>query len=208
MCLCVLQYTGCGNTGQLERSLADKQAAIDKLEKENKDLRSENEKLRTKAGELENSLNAASGRASELQRQVDELRQRLEKAKPSPGPANLEGAYREALQKFMDRRYEDAVRAFEALLAAGIPDPLNDNCHYWIGESYFGLKRYTVAIARFDEVLDFEWSNKKDDSQVMIARCYARMGDPVRAQQEYRKLIDVYPASPYLDLAKRRSGAL
>jgi TolA-binding protein len=108
----------------------------------------------------------------------------------------------------MDRRYEEAVEAFGALLGAGIPDPLNDNCHYWIGESMFALKRYAEALARFDEVLVFEWSNKKDDAQVMIARCYQRMGETARAKEEYRKLVDTYPASPYVDLARERSGAM
>jgi len=203
-----LQLSGCGNTGELEKTIVDKNAAIDKLESEKKDLQAENGRLRTRIVELENNLKATESRAAGLQRQVDELRERLNRETPPVEPGDMEGAYREALKKFMDGRYEDAVRDFQALLAAGIPDPLNDNCHYWIGESWFGLKRYTEALASFDEVLAFEWSNKKDDSQVMIARCYGRMGDLARAQQEYRKLMDVYPASPYLELARRRAGAM
>lgn len=207
-CVSALPMAGCGNSAALEQSLAEKGAAIDKLESEKKDLQDENGRLRARVGELENELRTSEGRAAALQRQVDELRKRLEEAISPSEPSDMDGAYREALKKFMEGRYDDAVREFRGLLAAGIPDPLNDNCHYWIGESYFGLKRYSEALASFDEVLAFEWSNKKDDSQVMIARCYARMGDRARAEQEYRKLIDVYPASPYVELAKRRSGAM
>ncbi len=207
-CVLAIQFTGCGNTAELEKSLAEKDITIDKLEGEKRELQAENARLKTRVGDLENSLTGASGRAADLQRQVDELRARLERAKSPLESSNLDEAYREALRVFMEGRYEEAARAFEALLSAGIPDPLNDNCHYWIGESFFGLKRYTEAIARFDEVLSFEWSNKKDDSQVMIARCYARMGEVARARQEYQKLIDVYPASPYIDLARRRAGAM
>jgi TolA-binding protein len=207
-CVTALQLTGCGNTAELEQSVAEKSSAIDKLEAEKKEMEAENGRLRAKIGELEKSLTTANGRAAELQRQIDELKARLEQTKTHLESSGMEGAYRDALRNFMDRRYEDAVEGFEALLAAGIPAPLNDNCHYWIGESYFGLKRYTEALASFDEVLDFEWSNKKDDSQVMIARCYARMGEMARARQEYLKLIEVYPASPYLELARRRSGTM
>jgi TolA-binding protein len=207
-CLLALQTAGCGNTAELEKSLADRDATIDKLETEKKGMEAENGRLKSRVGELERNLNAANGRAADLQRQVDQLRQQLEQSRPRMESSNMEGRYREALRKFMEGSYEEAARGFEALLAAGIPDPLNDNCHYWIGESYFGLKRYSEALARFDEVLGFEWSNKKDDSQVMIARCYARMGDIARARQEYKKLVDVYPASPYIDLARRRAGML
>lgn len=206
--LTIIVLTGCGNTRQLEASLAQKQTVIDDLRKENQELKSENGKLKGRVGELEKNLTDANARTVDLKRELDQIKTELERAKSAKKGGNLEAAYRDALQKFMDKRYDEAVVAFEALLGAGIPTPLNDNCHYWIGESFFGLKNYQAAIARFDEVLEFEWSNKKDDSQVMIARCYARMGEMARAKTEYKKLLEVYPASPYLDLARRRSGAI
>jgi len=202
----VVLLSGCGNTRELEASLAEKQSSIDSLRKENQALAAENAKLKARAGELEKSLTNANAKAVDLQRQLDLIRTDLEKSKMK-GKGDLGGAYREALRLFMDRRYEESAAAFGELLAAGIPDPLNDNCHYWIGESLFGLGRYKEAVARFDEVLAFTWSNKKDDSQLMIARCYSRMGETARAKEEYRKLIETYPASPYLELAKGRAGS-
>lgn len=203
----VVVLSGCGNTRGLEASLAQKQAAVDSLGKQVDALAAENGKLKSRVVELEKSLTNSNAKAIDLQRQLDQLRTEMEKSK-AKGKGDLEGAYRDALRKFMDRRYEESIAAFEELLAAGMPDPLNDNCHYWIGESLFGLRRYKEAVARFDEVLAFTWSNKKDDSQVMIARCYAGMGEMARAKEEYRKLIDTYPASPYVDVAKQRSGAM
>lgn len=203
----VVLLSGCGNTRELEASLAQKEAAVDSLRKESDALAAENRKLKSRVGELEKSLTNANAKAIDLERQLDQVRTEMEKSK-AKGKGDLEGAYRDALQKFMDRRYEESIAEFESLLAAGMPDPLNDNCHYWIGESLFGLRRYKEAAARFDEVLVFTWSNKKDDSQLMIARCYARMGELARAKEEYRKLIDTYPASPYVDIAKQRSGMM
>lgn len=204
----VVVFSGCGNTRQLETSLASKQAAVDSLGRENAALATENGQLKTRVSDLERSLVNANARAADLEKQIEQVRAEIERQKTKGGREDLEGAYRDALQMFMDRRYDAAIAAFEALLAGGMPDPLNDNCHYWIGESLFGLQRYREAVARFDEVLEFAWSNKKDDSQVMIARCHARMGDAARAKAEYRKLIDTYPASPYVDLARGRAGAI
>jgi TolA-binding protein len=204
----VVLLSGCGNTRELEASLAEKQTAVDSLQKHSETLAAENGKLKARVGELERSLNNSNAKVIDLEKQIEQIRSELEQSKVKvKGKGELEAAYRDALQKFMDRRYEESIAAFEELLASGMPDPLNDNCHYWIGESLFGLKRYKEAVARFDEVLEFTWSNKKDDSQVMIARCYSRMGEMARAKDEYRKLIDTYPASPYLDLAKGRIGS-
>ena len=197
--------SGCGNTRELEASLAEKQAAVDSLTRANAALAAENAKLRARAADLEKSLASANARAVDLERQLEQIRGELEQSKPK-AKGDLEGAYREALRNYMEGHYDEAIARFEELLAAGIPDPLNDNCHYWIGESLFGMGRYQEAAARFDEVIAFTWSNKKDDSQLMIARCYSRMGDAERARAEYRKLVETYPASPYVDLARQRAG--
>lgn len=199
---------GCGNTKELERTIADRQASIDSLQKENQSLRVENGRLKSRVNDLEQNFQTARDRAAQLEMRVRELEKELEKAKSPAEPSGMDEAYRDALGKFMEGKYEEAIAGFSRLLAAGIPDPLNDNCVYWIGESNFGLKRYDQAIAKFQEVLAFEWSNKKDDAQIMIARSYARSGDLPRAREEYQKLIDTYPASPYKQLAVQRVGTL
>lgn len=199
---------GCGSTAELEQTIADKQATIETLQKENQTLQTENGRLKSRVTELEQSFQTARDRAAQLEIRVRDLQSQLEKAKSPAEPSDLDGAYRDALQKFMDGKYEEAIAGFQRLLAAGIPDPLNDNCVYWIGESNFGLKRYDEAIRNFGEVLNYEWSNKKDDAQIMIARSYARSGNLARAKEEYQKLIDTYPASPYKDRALQRVGTL
>lgn len=199
---------GCGSTRELEQTIADQKSDIDSLRTANQTLKVENDRLKGRVQELERDLGNANARASQLENRVRELQTELEKMKSPAEPSDMDEAYRDALGKFMEGKYEDAIAAFRRLLAAGIPDPLNDNCVYWIGESNFGLKRYEEAIKSFEEVLGFEWSNKKDDAQIMIARSYARSGNLARAKEEYQKLIDTYPASPYKELAIRRVGTL
>jgi TolA-binding protein len=203
-----LSLAGCGSTRELEESIAEKQSAIETLQQENRSLQSENGRLKGRVRELEQSLDDANNRASGLEIRVRDLQSQLEKIKSPAEPSDLDGAYRDALRKFMEGKYEDAINGFTRLLSAGIPDPLNDNCVYWIGESNFGLKRYAEAIKNFEEVIAYEWSNKKDDAQIMIARSFARNGDPARAKEEYQKLVDVYPASPYRERALQRIGIL
>jgi len=97
-----------------------------------------------------------------------------------------------------ERKFKEAIAEFQSLLDAGIKSDYADNCHYWIGLCYFGMHEYKTAISHFQDVFKFKISEKKDDSQFMIAQCYERMGNKEQAQVEYRKFVELYPNSEYL----------
>ena len=63
---------------------------------------------------------------------------------------------------------------------------------------------YKTAIQQFQEVLKFKISEKKDDSQFMIAQTYDRMGNHEQAQVEYKKFVELYPNSEYLQRAQAK----
>jgi TolA-binding protein len=93
-------------------------------------------------------------------------------------------------------------------LSGGVSDDLSDNCHYWIGESYFGLKKYNEAIQHFETVVGMAGSDKADDAQLMIGNAYAAMGKKVEAKDALQKLITAYPASPLVKRAKAKMSSL
>jgi TolA-binding protein len=204
----VAVLTGCGNTAELETTITDQRSMIERLETEKKQLETENAALRQRANTLEQEKRMAEQVAAKAEAEANRLRMELEQVKNPPKPADMDGAYNDALETFRVGRYAEAAEKFDRLIKAGIGDPLEDNCHYWMGESYFGLGNYTEAVAKFRTVLGYEWSNKKDDSQLMIARSLALSGDVAQAKEEYQRLIDVYPASPYLEYARARLALL
>jgi len=112
--------------------------------------------------------------------------------------------YEGAVGLSKERKFKEAIEEFKALLDAGIKADYADNCHYWIGLCYFGLRDYKTAVDHFKDVEKFKVSEKKDDSQFMIAQSYERMGNRQQSQAEYRKFVEMYPNSEYLKRAQAK----
>ncbi len=117
--------------------------------------------------------------------------------------SSFSDGYQDALQSYRSRQYREAVQKFEALLQMNNRHSLSDNCQYWIGESYYALGNYQQAIAAFQSVFTFSDSNKDDDAQLKLGLCYIRLNDEEQAKREFEKLVNNYPTSEYVNIAKR-----
>ena len=124
-------------------------------------LTAENRNLTARNAELETKLNEAPARPTST---------------TTMAPSDGASGYKAALGEVRRKNYSAAIQQFEALLNGGISADLEDNCHYWIGESYYGLKQYKEAIEQWEQVLAAPKSNKKADAQTMIARAQKRLG--------------------------------
>jgi TolA-binding protein len=113
-------------------------------------------------------------------------------------------AYESARDKFEHFDYQGAIDALQSLLKQNPNNPLADNCQYWIGECYFGLKQFQTAIIEFQKVFAYVQNDKYDDAQLMIAQAYNRMGQKDRARVEFETFINNYIDSEYLPIAKRK----
>lgn len=166
---------------------------VDSLTNENRRLQQHLEAIQAE----NNNLNA---RLAELQAKPAEPAM-TKLVSPSTTPkSSLPEGYESALGKFRNRDFQEAIEEFKGLLTGGVSSDLADNCEYWIGESYFAMKKYTDAIESFKTVTTMKGADKADDAQLMIGNAYVAMGDNDLAKQAYQKLITLYPTSP---LAKR-----
>ncbi len=182
-----------GRTPQLPPT----QAMIDSLENEISMLKQMNAKLEAER----RSYNA---RIAELETNLAMEREREREVTP-PTRARVSdaaGYYSQGLSMFRNRNYEAALDIFMELIAGGVSEDLQDNAHYWAGECLYAMRRYDDALQQFNPVFGYRVSEKKDDAQIMIANCYARMGDRGQARLEYQKLIDSYPTSEYVERAR------
>ena len=121
----------------------------------------------------------------------------------SSGISSFQKRYESARRAYNAKNYRDAVQEFEVLLSENMSHALSDNCQYWIGESYYGLGQYERAVAAFEKVFTFPKSNKYADSQLKLGLSYMRLNNSLRAQEEFQKLIDNYPTSEYVSIAKQ-----
>jgi TolA-binding protein len=211
--VCGVMFIGCAsseNTSK-ENEQPPQPSATEMMKKQITDLQSENISLRSQVEKFQQDNRTANARIAELETQLGELKERLVST-PTPPPklkiSNTNEAYDHALALFRSRDYREAASTFQSIIDAGAPEGLTDNCVYWLGECAYGSKNYKEAIGYFGQVFTFAKSEKKDDAQIMIANSYFAMGNKTKAKAEYQKLIDKFPASPYVKRAKARLGQL
>jgi tol-pal system protein YbgF len=116
--------------------------------------------------------------------------------------------YRLALDQYFGRNYAAAIKAFTDLQAKYPKGAYADNAEYWIGESRFAQGDFTGALASFRKVSTYAGTEKGDDAQLKIATCYLRLNDRKRAEDEFRKLVSLYPSSEYVDRAQTEIAKL
>lgn len=114
----------------------------------------------------------------------------------------FQARYEQARTLFNRYQYQAAIKEFKALIASGFNSSLMVNCYYWLGECYFGLKKYDEAIENFKYVLTRE-SLKKSAATFMTGRAYAAKGDYTTSNQYMDLVINQYPHEP---LAKKATN--
>jgi len=95
----------------------------------------------------------------------------------------LKAALKAGNQLFEDKKFEEAVKAYEDILAKN-PEAyiLNKN----IGNCYFELQQYDKAEAAYRLVLDKDPASA--DIQLLIGNCYANRGETDKAMEWYNKI--------------------
>ena len=77
------------------------------------------------------------------------------------------------------------------------------DCHFYIGESHFGLHQYDKAIVFYDKVFNSTASNKRDEAQIKIAESNIRLGKANYAKKAYEDFVQRFPKSDQLPKARK-----
>jgi tol-pal system protein YbgF len=205
----ILSWVGCSGEHAVRseqtaftQGPSSEQRKIDSLETINVTL---NQKL-VKYEQDNNTLNA---RLNDVEAKLKaELDRAAAAAKPPPPPPAPTATYDGAQKAFAEKKYDDAIQMFQALLDGGIPEDLADNCHYWLGESYFGKKDFREAVKHFEMVFQYKTSEKKGDAYFMLGRSYEMLGDKAKAKESYEKVVKDYPTNNNVKKAKEHWGRL
>ncbi len=169
-----------------------------RIKEQNDALAAENRTLTARNAELETKLNEATAAAKTPAAGTTET------AVPV---SDVSAAYTSALGEFRRRNFQEAANQFTAILNSG-SDKLVDNCHYWIGESLYGMRKYDEAIKHFETVLGYSGSGKRPYAQLMIGNSYLALGDKAAAKDAYNKLVSTYPSSSIVEKAKAKLARL
>jgi tol-pal system protein YbgF len=178
--------------------------------------------LKTKLDELNDALSKKSLEIDDLKSQLSDRKDRIaelqgnrrsgSRARSSSTSysdlSDISGSYNDALQTFYAKDYETSIQLFTKLVETYPQHKLASNCLYWIGESYFGKQDYVNATHAFEQVLNYENSNKSDDALLMLGRCYIKLGDKQMAAQMFQQLMNSYPDSEYFERAQRYASSM
>lgn len=189
----------------------------EQLQQDLDNLKTENIQLKEQLAAAEQSNRGMMAKVSDLEAANIAMKQQAEQMRSQPKPSMDQRpaiavkssseeirAYETAVSQFNRKDYTGAINEFQTLLNSGAKDDYADNCHYWIGESYFQIKDYRTAIEHFRQVMNYRFSEKRDDAQLMIAQCYERSGERDKAMAEYKKLVEMYPTSEYVKRARAK----
>lgn len=195
---------------------------IDSLMNENRKLRdqvdamtTENRRLVARTAELETKIAEMTAAQSATPVIPPPIAAPTPKPRPAatPQPATAPSAeglsgYEAALAAFNGKNYTTAIEQFQSLINSGAAGSRADNCHYWIGEAYYGMSKYSDALKAFRSVLDFKRSGKAPYAYMMIGNCESLLGNKDAAREAYTRAATDYPTSPVAAKAQTKLAKL
>lgn len=128
-------------------------------------------------------------------------------AVPPGDPGKEEASYAAAydLLRPEQRRYQEAIQAFELFIQQYPNGELVDNARYWLGEANYVIQNNEAALAAFRQVLDFHpQSPKAPGALLKIGYIEDAMGKDAEAKASLQRVIDDYPTSSAASMAKKR----
>jgi TolA-binding protein len=185
------------------------------------ELRSEITRLNGKVEELEHKQQTANTTAlweavNKLEAQQKEIEQsqvlimselkaikdqgvataRAEETKKTAIKAKPKNALAEANQLFEQKKYDDALAAYNAILGAGVRGKDAADAHYGVGRTLYAQRDFKKAILSFSKVQEsYSKSPNVPSSIYWIARCFDRLNMKKEAEGFYQELLDKHPSS-------------
>lgn len=205
-----------------QQSLSDAQLQIQRLQQEVRDLRGQVElqqheiatlkqQVRDQYLDLESRLGsgaaapAPAAGGAEPPAAVAAVPAPAATPAPAPSPAGEKEAYNAAFDLLKQRKYDEAIRAFQDLIARWPSGDYTDNAHYWLGETYYVKRDYPAALSEFQRVLaDHPKSPKVPGAMLKVGYVHYDQGDFPAARAALQDVIAKHPDTTESRLAQSR----
>lgn len=102
-----------------------------------------------------------------------------------------------------------SAKQFQAFLQTYPDSRLAPNAWYWLGESYYALGSYDLALKSFGILLDqYGDSGKAPDALLKSGYCQLELKNTTAGKQTLEQVISKYPTSPVAEMARSRLRGL
>ncbi|MCA9421288.1 MAG: tol-pal system protein YbgF [Nitrospira sp.] len=110
---------------------------------------------------------------------------------------NAQVTYDRAMSLLRQGNFVEASTGFSTFLRTFVDSPLASNAQYWLGECYYGERRFQEAIDEFERVFAFyPSSNKVPASLLKIGYSHLELRQLPMARSVFQQLVRTYPQSP------------
>lgn len=114
-----------------------------------------------------------------------------------------------ALLQPSQRRYKEAIAAFDSFLEKYPDSELADNALYWLGEAYYVTGDNRSALSAFDHLLkEYPGSDKVPGALLKKGYILEAMGKKQEARKVLQQLVSRYPDASVSRMAKVRLNKL
>lgn len=125
-----------------------------------------------------------------------------EMVQPDAAPSDAK-AYREAFGLVRERNYPKAIEAFTNFIKDYPQSARLANAHYWLGEIYLAEQKPELARESFVQVItNFADHRKAPDAAYKLGIVYDQLGDKAKSVEYLDMVINKYPDSSAVRLAK------
>jgi tol-pal system protein YbgF len=219
---------------KIDDAVGKNQGLLD-LFREIENLKAELAKMRGQMEVLNNGIETAQKRQKDFYVDLDSRLRRLESppvaapgasdpasltAGGAPGAGSTAGsasaavaaetrAYEAAQNLRRIGNYQGAIVAFQNFIKQYPKSALASSAQYWIGDSYFNMRDFRLAIASQRVVLkNYPESAKVPDALLNIASAQAELGETAAARKTMEEIVAKHPSSDAADKARRRIASL
>lgn len=198
----------------LSRRQAELQASLDALRLEQQALNGRLADLSQADNELRDELSLVRDdlglKISAIEDQLSKPAAKKQKPTTTPVAESPEDLYRRAVAMIRaDKRYAEGRDLLQRFLQQQPQHSLSVNASYWIGEAYYGEKKYENAILQFQDVIDkYSDHPKAAAAQLKQGITFQTLGDNQSAKAIFNKLVESFPLSSEAKEAKRRLDAM
>jgi tol-pal system protein YbgF len=221
------------NTGSLEQRVSELERLVESRTSAQHRIQGQLDTIQDEVNELRGTLEVHNFKLEQiLQRQRElylEIDNRIQAvtasgaavqpATPVAEPANDQNyvlaagedeAYDKAINLILkERRYDEAVLAFEAFLVNFPSSSYAANAHYWLGQLLKNKQEWEQSKGHFERVVNqYVDSNKRPAAILKLGEIAQKQNNLARAKQLFEQVISEYPDSASRKLADNRLRAL
>ena len=114
-------------------------------------------------------------------------------------------AYQSAFELLKSGRYEEAAAALQQFMVEYPVGSYADNAQYWLGETYYIMRRFDQAVQEFERLVStYPNSQKITPALLKLGYAHDELGNKAEAERVLGDLVEHHPQSAAAGLARKR----